>query len=141
MTRRSVFQRDRKIQIPRACGTYILILRLERTRIIQVGKLGRFRFPLGWFAYVGSAFGPGGLRGRLKHHLNPSSRTHWHIDYLGNVADLNQVWIAKGEKLREHTWAALLEGGSSCAGVRFIRLSLHCPPFSIREAPFVGVLS
>jgi Uri superfamily endonuclease len=75
---------------------------------LQVGKLGCFRFPVGCFVYVGSACGPGGLGGRLKHHLNPSAPTHWHIDALRKVARLDQVWLAKGEEVQEHAWAELL---------------------------------
>ena len=96
MTPRPVCRKAHEIQFPRVRGTYILILRLDRTRTLQVGSLGRFRFPGGYFAYVGSAFGPGGLGGRLKHHLNPSAPAHWHIDTLRKVARLHQVWLASG---------------------------------------------
>ncbi len=36
---------------------------------IQIGKLGQFKFKKGYYAYVGSAFGPGGLNSRIKHHI------------------------------------------------------------------------
>ena len=111
MLRGPVFQGARAIQFPRVRGTYVLILRLERLHRIQVGRLGCFRFPVGWFAYVGSAFGPGGLRGRLGHHLNPAAPNRWHIDYLRKVATLDQVWLASGEEVQEHAWARLLREG------------------------------
>jgi Uri superfamily endonuclease len=111
MEKTPLCQKVRAMQIPRARGTYVLILRLVRARRIQVGSLGRFCFPGGWFGYVGSAFGPGGLRGRLGHHLNPSAPSRWHVDYLREVAPLEQVWLAGGEEVQEHVWAGLLREG------------------------------
>jgi Uri superfamily endonuclease len=90
-------------------GTYVLILRLSRDRRIQVGKLGSFEFRSGFYAYVGSAFGPGGLAGRLKHHLMHTVRPHWHIDYLRKVAELEQVWLSESEAQREHDWAVFAQ--------------------------------
>jgi Uri superfamily endonuclease len=69
-------------QVPGAPGTYLLQLALSRTVSITTGKLGRFKFCAGSYYYVGSAFGPGGLKARIRHHLNGSARLHWHIDYL-----------------------------------------------------------
>jgi len=41
-------------------GTYILILTLNKSRKIYIGRLGEFTFEYGYYAYVGSALGPGG---------------------------------------------------------------------------------
>jgi Uri superfamily endonuclease len=53
------------------------------------GSRGKTRtgifFNSGYWIYVGSAFGPGGLRSRLSHHLKPSHRPHWHLDYIKNA--------------------------------------------------------
>ena len=78
-----------------------------RTRL-KVGKRGAFDFPAGWYAYVGSAFGPGGLRGRLKRHLAPATKPHWHIDYLRVAAPVGEVWYLSSEKVYEHQWADTL---------------------------------
>lgn len=93
---------------PQGKGTYILILRLAAPAAITVGKLGRFDFAAGWYAYVGSAFGPGGLRGRLRHHLSPVRKPHWHIDYLRRYAPVESVWALASETSHEHEWAGLL---------------------------------
>lgn len=93
---------------PQGKGTYILVLRLAAPAAIAVGKLGTFDFAAGWYLYVGSAFGPGGLRGRLKHHLAPIRKPHWHIDYLRQHASVESVWALAGEPSREHEWAGLL---------------------------------
>lgn len=95
---------------PRSAGTYALILKLSAGRRIQVGKLGAFDFPAGHFLYVGSAFGPGGLAGRLGHHLSPvkpDSRLHWHVDYLRPWAPVVEIWFAEHTEPREHEWAAI----------------------------------
>ncbi|RMI13597.1 MAG: GIY-YIG nuclease family protein [Calditrichaeota bacterium] len=89
-------------------GTYILILHLPEGREIQVGKLGRFTFPRGYYAYVGSAFGPGGLEGRWRHHLRKAARPHWHIDYLRAHAVIEEIWYVAGGPPREHEWAERL---------------------------------
>lgn len=91
-----------------ARGTYILILRLPTPVVITVGKFGTFLFAAEWYAYVGSAFGAGGLRGRLKHHLNPQHRLHWHIDYLAQAAAIEEIWYLASETGYEHRWAKLL---------------------------------
>ena len=89
-------------------GTYILILYLALPCSLTIGKLGTFDFPGGWYAYVGSAFGSGGLRGRLKHHLAPVTNPHWHIDYLRAAAPVREVWYFAGETPYEHKWATAL---------------------------------
>jgi len=91
-----------------AHGTYILILRLASPAKLTIGRLGSFPFAAGWYAYVGSAFGAGGLRGRLKHHLSSQHRMHWHIDYLAQTAPIEAVWYLASETGYEHQWAALL---------------------------------
>ncbi len=66
-------------------GIYTLVLRLVEARDIKVGALGVIHFPIGYFAYTGSARGPGGLK-RVDRHKEVMSGTNsckkWHIDYL-----------------------------------------------------------
>lgn len=93
--------------LPRDKGSYLLVLWLAESRTLSVGKLGQFDFQAGYYLYVGSAFGAGGLGGRLKHHLNPK-KIHWHIDYLRAIAELREVWFIAEEQRRECHWAATL---------------------------------
>ncbi len=95
-------------QLPREPGSYLLILRMPGSTEIQVGRLGRIGFGPGWYAYAGSAFGPGGLAARLRHHLAPVQKQHWHIDYLRAEAKVMEIWMAVGPPSREHDWAAVL---------------------------------
>lgn len=90
-------------------GTYILCLYLKQEQIIEIGKLGSRLFPAGHYAYIGSAFGPGGFAGRLKHHLNSGSKPHWHIDYLRRKSEIQEVWLSEHKDRREHEYAAILQ--------------------------------
>ncbi len=67
-------------------GAYILLLHLPRALTFARGGLEHLFLP-GWYAYAGSAYGPGGLGGRIRRHLRPDKTPHWHIDSLTNVAD------------------------------------------------------
>jgi Uri superfamily endonuclease len=89
-------------------GSYVLILAVPRKILLDVGKLGPMVFKRGWYAYVGSAFGPGGLAARLGRHLEPVQKRHWHIDYLRAEAVLVDIWAAAGLPKREHLWASIL---------------------------------
>ena len=89
-------------------GNYILLLHLPTDETLTIGKLGTLDFPAGWYAYAGSAFGPGGLVGRLKHHLQPVDHPYWHIDYLRQLAQLKEIWLSPDTESRERDWADLM---------------------------------
>jgi len=110
-------------------GTYVLILHLAAGRVIRVGALGAHAFPGGYYGYVGSACGPGGLAGRLRHHIGGSARPHWHIDYLRSEARLAEVWFMRGAVRREHGWAALMGElpEASAPAARFGASDCACP--------------
>jgi Uri superfamily endonuclease len=89
-------------------GNYILLLHIPISQELTIGKLGTFDFPAGWYAYIGSAFGSGGLVGRLKHHLRPVEHPHWHIDYLRQAALLAEIWLSPDTEQREEAWVDLM---------------------------------
>ncbi len=89
-------------------GTYILILHLDSPTRLTIGKRGGFDFAAGFYAYVGSAFGSGGVRGRISHHLKIAAKPHWHIDYLRQTTELREVWYLLDETRYEHEWAIML---------------------------------
>lgn len=93
-----------------AQGSYILVLQLEQAvGDLQIGKLGQFTFPAGYYLYVGSAFGPGGLEARLRRHeRREKARPHWHIDYLRAHARLCEIWTVGGGVRLECRWCAAL---------------------------------
>jgi len=86
-------------------GTYCLLLRLDKAARIRIGALGVVQFPAGGYVYVGSAFGPGGLRARLSHHLRRARRCHWHIDYLRQRAGVAGAFVAPAKVAYEHRLA------------------------------------
>jgi len=117
------------MRLPDQPGTYTLILRLARAQRLRIGALGTFTFPSARYAYVGSAFGPGGLRGRLAHHLAPAARPHWHIDYLRAAGHIERIaWVASDQRL-EHDWAQRLLGSTDAfvPVPRFGASDCRCP--------------
>jgi Uri superfamily endonuclease len=93
---------------PREPGSYVLIMELATPVTISVGQLGRFRFVRGWYAYAGSARGPGGLKARLRRHRRAVKAKHWHVDYLRAYAQPTSVWYSVGPQRRECSWAEAL---------------------------------
>ena len=89
-------------------GTYALLLSSTTDDTIRVGRLGKLPLQRGFYVYVGSAHGPGGVRSRLAHHLRPCRRPHWHIDYLRPKTRVEDIWVSYGPRLREHEWARRL---------------------------------
>ncbi len=117
--------------LPAVPGTYILVLEAARPATIAVGRLGTLAVERGWYLYTGSALGAGGLAGRLRHHLRPVVRPHWHIDYLRPVTTVRAIWYTAHGERWEHRWASLLAcmatpvpcagfGASDCA------CTVHC---------------
>ena len=88
-------------------GTYILVLDAAATTTLSVGQQGEMAIEPGWYLYVGSAFGPGGVRARVRRHAR-SQATHWHIDYLRPVTTLRAVWYTHDAARRECDWASVL---------------------------------
>lgn len=66
-------------------GTYTLLIELPTPATIEVGALGERDLLAGWYAYTGSALGPGGFA-RVDRHREVAAGErdvrHWHIDYL-----------------------------------------------------------
>jgi Uri superfamily endonuclease len=97
------------MNLPDDKGTYVLIAQADQLKRLEVGSLGEFDIVPGFYAYVGSAFGTGGLRARLGHHLESAAEPHWHIDYLLQVAIPTEVWFTTAGRKLEHHWAELME--------------------------------
>lgn len=94
--------------VPRERGTYALVYHCLSPFLAQPGRLGTTLFSAGYWVYVGSAFGPGGLRARLGHHMRPSPHPHWHLDYIKDRLRLVAIWATTDVVKREHDWAAQL---------------------------------
>jgi Uri superfamily endonuclease len=90
---------------PVANGTYILLAELGSPATIEIGKIGSFLFAAGTYAYVGSAFGPGGLAARLGRYASGARRKHWHIDFLLDQGEVVGALVRTDEHRRECAWA------------------------------------
>jgi Uri superfamily endonuclease len=112
----------------------VLVMRLARCTTISIGRLGEFRFPTGWYLYVGSARGPGGLAARVSRHHRTSKTHHWHIDYLRAHAELIAAWYTTGRQKRECNWADTLSAlpGAAIPVPRFGASDCRCPAHLIQ---------
>jgi len=93
------------LNLPRLPGTYVLLVALDKTIELQIGRLGAFTFSPGYYAYVGSARGSGGLSARLQRHLHKRGKRHWHIDYLRAATRVENLYCAASPLLLECLWA------------------------------------
>jgi Uri superfamily endonuclease len=80
--------------------SYQLLIVVSRDLVLPVGRLGEFGFPKGRYVYTGSA--RRGMEARIRRHLIPGKRRHWHIDYLLAEPD---VRVTAVERHREEECA------------------------------------
>jgi len=82
-------------------GIYTLVLHLAADQVLEVGSLGPVHFEAGYYAYTGSARGPGGLA-RVERHIRvmegKNSTRRWHIDRLLPSSSLVEVVATKTEE-------------------------------------------
>lgn len=97
-------------------GTYALILEADSEQDIEVGALGDVAVRTGIYVYVGSAFGPGGLRARVERHARGGGALHWHVDYLRRVTTVETVWYTHDPTRRECLWAKILRDWPASEG-------------------------
>jgi Uri superfamily endonuclease len=116
-------------QLPAVPGSYILLLYLEAPTTICAGRLGALPLPAGWYAYTGSALGPGGLRARVGRHLRADKKRHWHIDALTAAAPVMAVWAVPSPQRLECLWAEALRTlpGVTIPAVGFGASDCGCP--------------
>jgi len=83
--------------VPSGAGTYALVVALDRSQHITIGRRGGFHFPAGFYIYIGSALGPGGLSARIGRHLLAEKRLHWHIDLKNFLSLAETLKLCQGE--------------------------------------------
>ncbi len=114
----------------RGKGTYLLLIRLDTGVQIRAGRLGEIGLQAGWYGYVGSARGPGGLQSRLARHLRTTKKHHWHIDHLLDKGTIYAIWQCESLDRLECGWCHALRDG--IPGTRlpvpgFGSSDCHCP--------------
>lgn len=68
-----------------AGGSYVLLCRRGTGGTVTVGARGEVPLPAGWYAYAGSARGPGGFARVDRHERTARGETdtrHWHVDHV-----------------------------------------------------------
>lgn len=93
--------------LPAAPGIYALALRLAEPLTLTIRRQF-YSLPSGIYIYVGSAYGPGGIRARLGRHLRSVGRPHWHIDSVRAVAEIIGWHYARRSASYECKWAQTL---------------------------------
>jgi len=118
-----------KASLPHQTGTYALIYFTVTQQTIAVGRLGLLHVQPGWWVYIGSAFGPGGIQGRVSRHLSAGPVRHWHIDYFKPAAVIKEVWYNTDSTRQEHEWARIFLGlpGAQIPLKRFGATDCSCP--------------
>jgi sugar fermentation stimulation protein A len=66
-------------------AVYVIILKLEEPREIEIGALGGIKFAAGLYVYVGSAMNS--VEKRVERHFSEVENLHWHIDYFSAEAE------------------------------------------------------
>nr|WP_090889163.1 GIY-YIG nuclease family protein [Evansella caseinilytica] len=69
---------------------YLLVLKLESTCSIVIGKRGQLYFQAGMYVYVGSA--KRNIESRIARHLQQDKKKRWHLDYFRPHAEVLQVF-------------------------------------------------
>ncbi len=68
--------------LPPFPGVYVLVLNIRCNTIVSTRGSKSFRIDKGYYLYIGSARGRGGIRARVTRHLRKDKKLFWHIDYL-----------------------------------------------------------
>jgi len=103
-------------------GTYTLLIELSAGTTITFGAAGERALDPGWYAYTGSAFGPGGLA-RVERHREVAAGDrdvrHWHVDSLTGHPDarLDEAYATVDVARECATARDLADAGSPVAGV------------------------
>jgi len=99
-------------------GLYVLVISLE-----EPIDFGAKRVKPGIYLYLGSAGGPGGLRGRVCRHARHSGGARkWHVDHLLGAGRVRGAYVLEGvhgvreERLWAEALSLLLEEGAEDFG-------------------------
>ena len=99
-------------------GTYALVFKSLTGRGTQIGHWGHLTIEPGYYIYVGSAFGPGGVSARVLRHCRETKSRHWHIDYLREFVTPIAAWYSYEPDRLEHHWAETLTGMPDMAPIK-----------------------
>ncbi len=90
--KRKNFYSKLKRELPSSRGGYVLVFKLNKSIHLNLLKK-QTEFPSSYYAYIGSAGGPGGLRARILRHVSLNKRIWWHIDKLTTLPDTSFLML------------------------------------------------
>ena len=83
---------------PDCGGAYLLAMQFHRPVEFSFQRRNHVLAP-GFYVYSGSAYGPGGIRARLRRHFRRDKKLHWHVDRLTTIADaIHAIAVASGSE-------------------------------------------
>jgi sugar fermentation stimulation protein A len=105
-------------------GSYLVIFRLPRKRVVPVGELGDIHFRQGYYIYVGSA--RRGLSARIERHRRLRKKFFWHIDFLRAVSEFLVALPVRSEDDLECALAGAIGGIADWSQPGFGSSDCHC---------------
>ncbi len=116
------------IDLPSQPGTYCLVFHCLSSSSVTIGRLGTYQINPGYYCYIGSAFGQGGLNSRVNRHLRVNKSKHWHLDYIRPYLNPIEIYYSTDLMKREHQWAEFLlkQEESSIPIHKFGSSDCHC---------------
>jgi|GEM_PF-5332211 len=118
-------------------GIYVLIIKINTPLNLKIGALGKVAFPVGLYAYVGSA--QNNIESRINRHLRKEKNLFWHIDHLltNAAAEVIQIYYQTGDKACECQTAQWISKHSKPnTKLWMLRLPLQQPPISLKQFHF-----
>ncbi len=129
-----------------ASGAYVFFIALDEVLALRETSLGSRMLAPGRYAYCGSAYGPGGLRARLRRHLKREKALRWHVDHLTAAGRIFALGLAPGGQecalvagLSRHPGVEVPLAGfgsSDCAScpAHLLRIGRHFDPRGVARA-------
>lgn len=123
-------------------GVYSLVIHLQHRSSLEIGRLGRFEFPAGFYIYVGSA--QNNLEHRIRRHLRREKKLRWHIDYLLQHGRVVSVHTYAGGKKKEcilsREIGKIKDASVPVKGFGSSDCSCHAHLYYFRHAPVISRL-
>lgn len=104
--------KDAAADLPREGGAYALLVRLDEPLQLDIPRFRGHSLMPGYYAYCGSAYGPGGIRARVSRHLRADKPKRWHVDRLTASGSILQAGVVVSGHECKLAAAILSLGGS-----------------------------
>jgi Uri superfamily endonuclease len=83
-------------QAPSLPGSYVLLIDLDEPLSVTIAGKAAGTLDPGRYLYCGSAWGAGGLGGRLARHMRRGKTIRWHVDQLTEAGTVAGAWLVPG---------------------------------------------